>query len=168
MSKLGWTNLGMATLNDTQSNAKMIASLDPTVPMIEEADTGYGGPIMVTRTVAQYARAGVVALQIEGQIDKQFTYRWSFKTYQPIHQSAQWHTSLFTADSALVKRVAYLVGHPIAHSLSPLLHNTVNSSMSKNWRYSLNETGDLEGYLQKLKATPSCFAGPSQCRSKLR
>ena len=67
MSRLGWADLGMATLNDMRANAEMIASLNPSVPVIADADTGYGGPIMVTRTVTQYARAGVAALHIEDQ-----------------------------------------------------------------------------------------------------
>jgi 2-methylisocitrate lyase-like PEP mutase family enzyme len=68
MSRLGWADLGMATLNDMKSNAEMIASLDPSVPLIADADTGYGGPIMVSRTVTQYARAGVAALHVEDQV----------------------------------------------------------------------------------------------------
>lgn len=67
MSKLGWADLGLATLNDMRANAEMIASLDPSVPVIADADTGYGGPIMVTRTVTQYARSGIAALHIEDQ-----------------------------------------------------------------------------------------------------
>jgi len=70
ISKLGWADLGMATLNDMQSNAEMIASLNPSVPLIADADTGYGGPIMVSRTVTQYARAGVAALHIEDQVQE--------------------------------------------------------------------------------------------------
>jgi 2-methylisocitrate lyase-like PEP mutase family enzyme len=60
----------MATLNDMRANAEMIASLNPSVPLIADADTGYGGPIMVTRTVTQYARAGVAALHIEDQVSR--------------------------------------------------------------------------------------------------
>ena len=67
MSRLGWADLGIATLDNMRQNAEMIASLDPTVPVIADADTGYGGPIMVSRTVTQYARAGVAALHIEDQ-----------------------------------------------------------------------------------------------------
>jgi 2-methylisocitrate lyase-like PEP mutase family enzyme len=70
MSRLGWADLGMATLNDMRANAEMIASLNPSVPVIADADTGYGGPIMVTRTVTQYARAGVAAMHIEDQVQE--------------------------------------------------------------------------------------------------
>ena len=46
----------------------MIANLNPSVPLIADADTGYGGPNMVARTVAQYHRSGVAGLHIEDQI----------------------------------------------------------------------------------------------------
>ena len=43
MSRLGMPDLGVATLNDMRDNAAMISSLDPTVPVIADADTGFGG-----------------------------------------------------------------------------------------------------------------------------
>ncbi len=43
MSRLGGPDLGIATLNDMRDHAFMIANLDPTVPLIADADTGYGG-----------------------------------------------------------------------------------------------------------------------------
>lgn len=46
----------------------MIANLNPGVPLIADADTGYGGPNMVARTVAAYHRAGVAGFHIEDQI----------------------------------------------------------------------------------------------------
>lgn len=46
----------------------MIANLDTRTPLIADADTGYGGPNMVARTVAQYARSGTAGLHIEDQI----------------------------------------------------------------------------------------------------
>ena len=68
MSRLGMPDLGIATLNDMRDHAAMIASLDPSVPLIADADTGYGGPLMVGRTVAQYMSAGVAALHLEDQV----------------------------------------------------------------------------------------------------
>ncbi|KAF2098862.1 Phosphoenolpyruvate/pyruvate domain-containing protein [Rhizodiscina lignyota] len=67
-SKLGMPDLGIITLNDILENASMIASLDRTVPVIADADTGYGGPIMVARTVKSYIQAGVAGLHIEDQV----------------------------------------------------------------------------------------------------
>jgi 2-methylisocitrate lyase-like PEP mutase family enzyme len=61
-----------------RTHVEMIASLssDPTtspypnspIPLIADADTGYGGPIMVARTVQQYAASGVAGLHIEDQV----------------------------------------------------------------------------------------------------
>lgn len=70
MSRLGMADLGIATFNDMATNASMIANIDPSVPLIADADTGYGGPIMVARTVQAYARAGVAGLHIEDQVQE--------------------------------------------------------------------------------------------------
>lgn len=61
-------DLGIATLNDFVQSAEMICSLDPTIPVIADADTGFGSSTMVARTVQQYAKAGVAALHIEDQV----------------------------------------------------------------------------------------------------
>lgn len=67
-SKLGQPDLGFASLNDMREHAEMIANLNPQTPLIADADTGYGGPNMVARTIAQYHRSGVAGLHIEDQI----------------------------------------------------------------------------------------------------
>ncbi|PMD29629.1 Phosphoenolpyruvate/pyruvate domain-containing protein [Hyaloscypha variabilis F] len=67
-SRLGEADLGIATQSDMRAHAEMIANLDPSIPLIADADTGYGGPIMVARTVEQYARSGVAGLHIEDQV----------------------------------------------------------------------------------------------------
>ena len=50
------------------SNASMIASLSPTIPLIADADTGYGGPIMVARTIRSYITSGIAGLHLEDQV----------------------------------------------------------------------------------------------------
>ncbi|KIM40333.1 hypothetical protein M413DRAFT_413984 [Hebeloma cylindrosporum] len=67
-SRLGQPDLAIATLNDFVQAAEMVCSIDPTTPVIADADTGFGGPTMVARTVKQYARAGVAGLHIEDQV----------------------------------------------------------------------------------------------------
>lgn len=57
-----------------RENAEMIANLDRTVPLIADADTGYGGPNMVARTVAAYERSGVAGLHIEDQIQTKVSF----------------------------------------------------------------------------------------------
>ena len=67
-SRLGQPDLAIATLNDFVQSAQMVCSLDPTCPVIADADTGFGGPAMVARTVTEYARSGVAGLHIEDQV----------------------------------------------------------------------------------------------------
>ncbi|KAI5890195.1 Phosphoenolpyruvate/pyruvate domain-containing protein [Schizophyllum commune H4-8] len=67
-SRLGQPDLAIATLNDFVGAAQMVCSLDPTTPVIADADTGFGGPANVARTVREYVRAGVAAMHIEDQV----------------------------------------------------------------------------------------------------
>lgn len=64
----GQADLGICTLNDMRANAETLANLSPSTPLICDADTGYGGPIMVARTTEQYARSGVAGFHIEDQV----------------------------------------------------------------------------------------------------
>lgn len=66
-SRLGMPDLGLATMDDMVSNAGMIASLERLTPLIADADTGYGGPLMVARTVRAYIAAGVAGMHLEDQ-----------------------------------------------------------------------------------------------------
>ncbi|KAE8136627.1 Pyruvate/Phosphoenolpyruvate kinase-like domain-containing protein [Aspergillus pseudotamarii] len=68
-SRLGMADLGLAQLYDMRTNAEMIANLDPFgPPLIADMDTGYGGPLMVSKSVQQYIQAGVAGFHIEDQI----------------------------------------------------------------------------------------------------
>ncbi|KAJ5964980.1 Pyruvate/Phosphoenolpyruvate kinase [Penicillium vulpinum] len=68
-SRLGMADLGLAHLHDMKTNAEMIANLDPFgPPLIADMDHGYGGPLMVSRSVQQYIQAGVAGFHIEDQI----------------------------------------------------------------------------------------------------
>nr|MBC8279888.1 isocitrate lyase/phosphoenolpyruvate mutase family protein [Chloroflexota bacterium] len=66
VAQLGHPDLGLATMSDMIANAGSIADILD-VPLIADADTGYGGILNVRRTVRQYERAGVAAIHIEDQ-----------------------------------------------------------------------------------------------------
>ncbi|KAJ5122913.1 hypothetical protein N7448_009010 [Penicillium atrosanguineum] len=68
-SRLRMADLGLAQLHDMKTNAEMIANLDPFgPPLIADMDTGYGGPLMVSKSIQQYIQAGVAGFHIEDQI----------------------------------------------------------------------------------------------------
>jgi 2-methylisocitrate lyase-like PEP mutase family enzyme len=52
ISRLGMPDLGVATLNDMRDHAAMIASLDRKIPVIADADTGFGGIVFYSHTPA--------------------------------------------------------------------------------------------------------------------
>jgi 2-methylisocitrate lyase-like PEP mutase family enzyme len=63
----GLPDVGLLTLTEMAERARVLAGLLD-VPVIADADTGYGSPINVVRTVIEYERAGVAAIQLEDQV----------------------------------------------------------------------------------------------------
>src|SRR5919108_777847 len=67
LTRLGKPDLGFATLSEMVANAGAMAST-VSIPLIADADTGYGGTLNVYRTVQEYERVGAAALHIEDQV----------------------------------------------------------------------------------------------------
>jgi 2-methylisocitrate lyase-like PEP mutase family enzyme len=63
---LGYPDYGLIGLTEMADNAGRIAAAVQ-VPVIADADTGYGNELNVTRTVREYERRGVAGLHIEDQ-----------------------------------------------------------------------------------------------------
>ena len=66
-SGFGLPDIGLVGLAEMAERATMVTSVLGTVPLIADADTGYGPPMSVARTVRSYERAGVAAIQLEDQ-----------------------------------------------------------------------------------------------------
>ena len=66
-SYLGRPDVGLLGMSEMVDNARRIVEAVD-VPVIADADTGYGNPINVIRTVQAYERAGVAAIHIEDQV----------------------------------------------------------------------------------------------------
>jgi 2,3-dimethylmalate lyase len=66
-SLLGRPDVGLLTMSQMVDNARRIAQAVG-VPVIADADTGYGNPLNVIRTVQEYELAGVSAIHIEDQV----------------------------------------------------------------------------------------------------
>ena len=63
---LGYPDYGLITMSEMAENAGRLASA-VAVPVIADADTGYGNELNTTRTVREYERRGVAGLHIEDQ-----------------------------------------------------------------------------------------------------
>lgn len=67
-SVLGQPDVGLLTMSEMVSRAAALAAVVGDLPLIADADTGYGNPINVRRTIREYERAGVAAVHIEDQV----------------------------------------------------------------------------------------------------
>ena len=66
LALLGLPDAGLATMSEMHLNARYIANA-VAVPVIADADNGYGNAINVMRTVREYIQTGVAAIHIEDQ-----------------------------------------------------------------------------------------------------
>jgi 2-methylisocitrate lyase-like PEP mutase family enzyme len=64
---LGRPDVGLLTMTEMTDNAGRIAACVD-IPVIADADTGYGNPLNVIRTVGAYEAAGVAGIHIEDQV----------------------------------------------------------------------------------------------------
>lgn len=66
-SLLGRPDIGLATQSEMVDTVRRIAGAVD-VPLIADADTGYGNSLNVVRTVREYEQAGACAIQLEDQV----------------------------------------------------------------------------------------------------
>src|SRR5918911_4118774 len=66
-SLLGRPDVGLLGMSEMVDNARRIVQA-VSVPVIADADTGYGNPLNVARTVRAYEAAGVAGVHIEDQV----------------------------------------------------------------------------------------------------
>lgn len=67
-SEIGKPDIGLLTLTEMALAAKNIVNAAGDTPVMADADNGYGGVMNVMRTVEEYERAGVAAIQLEDQV----------------------------------------------------------------------------------------------------
>jgi 2-methylisocitrate lyase-like PEP mutase family enzyme len=63
----GVPDLGLMTMSEVIERASQVVSAVQ-IPVIADADTGYGNALNVVRTVREFERAGVAAIHIEDQV----------------------------------------------------------------------------------------------------
>ena len=63
----GFPDLGLMTMSEVIERARQVTSAVK-LPVIADADTGYGNALSVVRTVREFERAGVAAIHIEDQV----------------------------------------------------------------------------------------------------
>jgi len=65
---LGMPDAGFTTMTEMHMNARYITNAVPGVPIIADADNGYGNAIQMTRAIREYIQTGVAGVHIEDQV----------------------------------------------------------------------------------------------------
>jgi 2-methylisocitrate lyase-like PEP mutase family enzyme len=66
-SRLGQPDIGLLTQTEMTTHARdMVRAVG--IPVIADADTGYGGPSNIERTLREHVQAGVAAIHLEDQV----------------------------------------------------------------------------------------------------
>lgn len=63
----GLPDIGLVTQTEMVERARVLVRALGAIPLIADADTGYGAALNVVRTVREYEAAGVAAIQLEDQ-----------------------------------------------------------------------------------------------------
>lgn len=66
-ASFGLPDLGLTTLNDVLEDARRITAVTD-LPLLVDADTGFGPALMIARTVKGMIRAGVAGIHLEDQV----------------------------------------------------------------------------------------------------
>ncbi|HSE89773.1 MAG TPA: isocitrate lyase/PEP mutase family protein, partial [Candidatus Binatia bacterium] len=64
---MGIPDIGLVTMSEVIERAAQVVSA-VRIPVIADADTGYGNAVNLVRTVREFERTGVAAIHIEDQI----------------------------------------------------------------------------------------------------
>jgi len=65
-SKMGWADVGLMGLEENVSAARRLASFS-SIPLLADADTGYGNAVNVYFTVRAFEQAGIAGIALEDQ-----------------------------------------------------------------------------------------------------
>ena len=93
-SGFGLPDIGLVTATEMAERARMLVGVLGDIPLIADADTGYGMAMNVVRTVALYEQAGVAAIQLE---DQAFPKRCGHLTDKHVVDAAEFELTLAAA-----------------------------------------------------------------------
>lgn len=84
-ASFGRPDVGLVTASEVVTHVQRIAEV-VNIPVIVDADTGYGGVLNVRRTVQQLERAGAAAIQLEDQVSPKRCGHFEGNTVVPVEE----------------------------------------------------------------------------------
>jgi methylisocitrate lyase len=111
---LGVPDIGLFTLDQLEEQTRILARA-VTIPVIVDADTGFGGPDAVAETVRRLEAAGAAAIQLEDQVatDK----RCGHLAGKQVVETAEMTAKLAAAAAARRDRDTVIIGRSDARSV---------------------------------------------------
>lgn len=87
-ASFGLPDLGMTTLHDVCEDVRRITGATP-LPLLIDADTGWGGPLMVARAIRELSRAGAAGCHLEDQVAAKRCGHRPGKTLVPVEEMCE-------------------------------------------------------------------------------
>ena len=84
----GLPDIGLLSMTEVVSDARTIADA-VAIPALADADTGYGPPLSVMRTVGEFERAGLAGIHLEDQVEPKKCGHLSGKKLAPTSEMAR-------------------------------------------------------------------------------
>ena len=158
-SLLGRPDVGLLGLGEMADQVRrVVAAVD--VPVVADADTGYGNAINVIRTVQEYERAGVAALHLEDQV---LPKRCGHMEGKAVISSAEMVGKIRAAVDARVDPDLVLIARTDARAPEGL-----DAALSRAWAYreagadmlfveALRDTDEITTVAKELAGVPLLF-----------
>jgi 2-methylisocitrate lyase-like PEP mutase family enzyme len=116
----GLPDIGLVGLSDISQSVRRITA-QTTVPVIVDADTGYGAEAAVRNTVGQLEAAGAAAIQLEDQVaPKRCGHMEGKRVVEPAEMVAKVHAAVearTNPDTVLIARTDALAVHGLADAI---------------------------------------------------
>jgi 2,3-dimethylmalate lyase len=157
----GFPDLGLLTMSEMVENVRAIAR-SVRIPVICDADTGYGNPTNVWRTVREYEHAGAAALHIEDQV---WPKRCGFLTGKQVIAMEEMVPKVQAACDARINPDTVIIARTDALAVNGWDDVVRRANAYRNAGADLifvdgiRTDDDLENYASRLKGLPLMYNG---------
>ncbi len=155
LSRLGLPDYGLATMSEMVANASAIAT-SVSIPVIADADTGYGNELNMIRTVREYERHGIAAIHIEDQV---FPKRCGHLGQKRVVPAAEFVSKIRAAVSARVSEEFLIIARTDANAVTGFddAIDRANAALDAGADLALVEAPES---IAQLEAVPQRVHGP--------
>lgn len=115
-ASFGLPDLGLTTLNDVCEEVRRITQAT-SLPLLVDADTGWGGALMISRTIRELARAGAAGCHLEDQVQAK---RCGHRPGKALVSTAEMGDSIKAAVDARTEDDFVIMARTDAHAIEGL------------------------------------------------